>query len=234
MKVYFYDKDTFEYKRTGEAYIDPEETKSEGKDVYALPQYATFIKVPSLKPYEVAVFDKEKQLWHVRKSFVGSYKLNTNTGAITKITENGALRTFERLIAKEVYEDYIKNPIKYAIIGNELVNISNTQQYQNLYNVRLYEAKILEAKEEYDKFMNTPVTFKGYEYLPRYVDDYATLINRSFPQEIWDYEGLKSRIMNKSEFIELKEFLENLVNSAYKKKKEAIKKYKLAIKKAEG
>ena len=76
--------------------------------------------------------------------------------------------------------------------------------------------------------------YKGATYLPRYIDDYEKLQLRQFPQEIWDASGTSSVVMNKTEFIGLKQYLEKITNEAYKEKKESIKKYKLAIKKLGG
>lgn len=58
MKVYFYDKDTFEFKREAEANIDPLETELKGEPVYMLPANATFTAPPETGDYEVAVFEK--------------------------------------------------------------------------------------------------------------------------------------------------------------------------------
>ena len=124
--------------------------------------------------------------------------------------------------------------IEYEISDNELIDISGTQSYQNKVNTKKYENLIRTEKEKYDKFLNTPVKYKGAMYLPRYLDDYEKLISRMFPQEIWDAKGTSSKVMTKNDFIGLKTFLEDLVNKAYKEKKETIKKYKLAIKKLEG
>ena len=131
----------------------------------------------------------------------------------------------------EIYADYRKNPIKYDIKDGKFIDISKTQKYQTLYNTRLYHAKIKEAQDNYDTFLETPVTYKGMSFYPRYIDDFAKLENRSFPREIWDSTGTQSKVMTKAEFLKLKEYLEELVDKAFKEKKEKIKKYKIAIQK---
>ena len=134
----------------------------------------------------------------------------------------------------EQYKDLMANPDKYEIRDNELVDISGTQSSQNKVNIAKYEDLIRAAKEKYDLFLSSPVKYSGSYYLPRYLDDYEKLQFRAFPQEIWDAKGTSSKVMTKNDFIGLKTFLEDLVNKAYKEKKETIKKYKLAIKKLEG
>ena len=231
MKVYFYDKDTFEFKREAEANIDPLETELKGEPVYMLPANATFTAPPETGDYEVAVFEKDNKRWVVKPSYKGNYKLNTKTGFILPIKDNSLLKSYEILMTPEIYADYRKNPIKYDIKDGKFIDISKTQKYQTLYNTRLYHAKIKAAQNNYDTFLETPVTYKGMSFYPRYIDDFAKLENRSFPREIWDSTGTQSKVMTKAEFLKLKEYLEELVDKAFKEKKEKIKKYKIAIQK---
>lgn len=233
-KVYFYNKETFEYTGSADANIDPLETKLKGEDVYLLPANATFVVPPELSDNEIALYDKTAKRWVKKPSFKGNYKLNTLTGFILPINDNSLLKSHEVLISPEVYRDYKKNPIKYDIIGGELVDISRTQKYQSAYNIRLYHRKIKEARDKYDTFLETPVTYKGLQFFPRYIEDFAKLENRSFPREIWDCTGTKSQVMSKADFLALKSFLEDLVDKAYKEKKEKIKKYKIGIEKLGG
>lgn len=233
MKVYFYDKETFKYAGSRDAVLDVLESQKEGKDVYALPANATFVEPPETNFLQVAVFNKQAQSWSVTASNVGNYVLNTKTGKITKIFSERPIRTYEVVLTKEQYNDVINNPIKYEIINGELVDISKTQKYQNKYNIRLYEKKIREEKEKYDKFLNTPISYGGQQYLPRYLDDYYKLQFRSFPQEIWDSTGLNSKVMSSTDFKCLVKFLEDKVNEAFKAKKTNIKRYKEEIAKLE-
>lgn len=233
MKVYFYNKDTYEYIRSAEANIDPLETQLKGGNVYLLPANATFMEVPTLRDNEIAIFDKGNGKWVIKTSYKGNYKLNKRTGIISVISDNSLLKSYEILIPKDIAEDYKKNPIKYAEVDGQLVDISKTQKYQNAYNIRLYKKKIRETKDKYDTFLETPVTFKGMEFLPRYIEDFNKLESRDFPITIWDSTGLKSRTMNKQEFNELKKYLENLVDKAYQEKKKRICKYMIEIGKLE-
>lgn len=232
-KVYFYNPKTFEYTGESEARLDVEATKKFGKEIYAEPMNATFIEVPKLKDFQIAVFDIHEGVWNVKASYKGNYKWNKVTGVISQITTNEPLKSFEVLVNKDIVSDVLENPIKYDVIDGEVVDISEMQLYQNKYNIRKYKKLIQEAKEAYTKFQETPVKFEGMEFLPRYIEDYAKLSGRSFPMEIWDCNGTKSKLMSEAEFNRLKSYLETLDNRAYQAKKNAIKKYKIEIEKLE-
>lgn len=232
--IYYYDKDTFDFIRTGEAMLDPVASSIEKKEVYALPKYATFVPVPLLKDGEGAIFDKDAGKWVVIKSNKGAYKFNSRTGELSIIEDNNALRSYECVVPENLLEDFKANPIKYDIVNGELKNISKIQLYQNRYNIRKYKKLIQEAKEAYTNFRETPVEYKGMKYLPRYIDDYANLVNRNFPMEIWDCTGTKSTLMTKAEFMLLKNFLDDLDTKAYSIKKNAIRKYKKEIERLGG
>ena len=230
MLVHLYDKDTFLYVGSREAQLDQLESIKKKKEVYAKPRYSTFAELPECPEGKTPIYNVADDSWGLVTSYIGSYLVNTRNGKITKITGNRPIRSYEFVISAEKYEDMVANPDKYVIRDGKLKDISGTQEYQNKLNVQKYKDLINEAKKKYDVFMETPVRYNGQYYLPRYVDDYCKLALRSFPLEVWDYEGLKSKVMTQSEFAKLKKYLEDLVNDAYKEKKEAIKKYKLAMK----
>lgn len=234
MKVYLYNSETLIYEGEREARLDFLETEKQGKEVYAKPFNATFTAIPELKIGQTAKYIKDEDKWVVVNSNVGKYVINTRLNGVAKVTEERPIRSYEILITEEQYKDMMANPNKYEIKNNKLVDISGTQEYQNKVNIEKYEALIRAEKEKYDIFLNNPVKYNGSYYLPRYLDDYEKLQLRAFPQEIWDANGLTSKVMSKADFVGLKTFLEGLVSKAYKEKKENIKKYKLAIKKLEG
>ena len=210
-KIYYYDKDTYNYIGSGPANLDPVATQVTGEEVYAKPRYSTFIEPPVTKLGEQPVYDINTDAWKVVKSNKGSYKLNSNTGIITKIEDNEPLKSYECIIPEEVLQDVKENPIKYSLIDGKLVDISKVQKYQNMYNIRKYKKAIQEAKE-----------------------DYATLLSRAFPMEIWDSTGTKSTLMSKADLQGLHDYLDNLDKTAYSIKKYAIKKYKTEIEKLGG
>ena len=234
MKIYLYDEVTLIYKGEKDARIDELASKYEKKDVYLKPLNATFTPIPELAEGQTAKYNKETDSWVVITSNIGNYIINTKLNTVSKIVEDKHIHHYEIIISEEQYKDLMANPDKYEVRDNELVDISGTQSYQNKVNIAKYEDLIRAAKEKYDLFLSSPVKYSGSYYLPRYLDDYEKLQFRAFPQEIWDAKGTSSKLMTKNDFIGLKTFLEDLVNKAYKEKKETIKKYKLAIKKLEG
>ena len=234
MQVYLYDKETLIYQGEKEAQLDVLSTKYAKKNVYFKPINATFTPVPELKEGETAKYVEKDDNWIVVASNIGKYSLNTITGHVSKITYERGIGSHEVLLSEEQYSKLKENPNKFVVKDGKLKDISGTQEYQNKINIEKYNKLILESKEKYDTFLNTPVKYKDNTYLPRYIDDYEKLQLRAFPQEIWDSTGLNSKVMDKPEFMNLKTFLEELVTKAFKEKKENIKRYKLAIKKLEG
>ena len=234
MKAYKYNKDTLIYEGEVRVFLDPIATEKEGKEVYAKPMYTTFIEPPKCRKGYVPVYNVADDTWGTTKSYIGSYVINTKSNVATKLEADRPLRNYEVIVSEENFKDIKNNPDKYKITEGKIIDISSTQEYKNKVNISKYYDLIRAEKEKYDNFLNTPIMFNGSTYLPRYIDDYAKLQLRSFPQEIWDSTGLSSKVMGKDIFMKLKEYLENAVNKAYKAKKEAIKKYMMAIKKLEG
>lgn len=231
MLVYSYDKDG-NYLGSFEPRLDPRSTEKAGYPVYASYDNTTQVAPPELGADEVAVFNKYTEKWSIKKSLKGRHKLNLNTGYVFEITDDAPLKSYELLLEKELYEEFKVNPDKYMIKDKKLVDISKTQEYQNRVDRKAYEQLIKEATIKYDTFLETPVTYMGHNYLPRYSDDYAILLNRSnFPVVIWDCTGLKSRQMTKSDLQSLKSYLDELIDEAYQDKKNKIKSYKEAISK---
>lgn len=76
MNTYHYDEHTKEYLRTEKAFLDPLETKRQGKDVYLLPAGATFIE-PIPKDGYAAVWNGEA--WeHIEDNRGKEYWLDTD------------------------------------------------------------------------------------------------------------------------------------------------------------
>ena len=69
MKYYLYDEKTKQFLKEQEGYLDPLETKSQGKNVYIVPPFSTTEKpnLTSLKDNEILVFKGDK--WTVEQEF---------------------------------------------------------------------------------------------------------------------------------------------------------------------
>ena len=69
MKYYLYDEKTKQFIKEQEGYLDPLETKAQGKNVYLVPPFSTTEKpnLTSLKDNEILVFKGDK--WQIEQEF---------------------------------------------------------------------------------------------------------------------------------------------------------------------
>ena len=95
MKYYLYDEKTKQFIKEQEGYLDPLETKAQGKNVYLVPPFSTTEKpnLTSLKDNEILVFKGGK--WTVEQEFyVGKIVDCQGERAVKYVTDNGL--TFEK------------------------------------------------------------------------------------------------------------------------------------------
>ena len=98
MKIYLYDKNTFEYLQSLEADADPEETKIQGHFIPLLPACSTLIAPPEYGENEIPVFSDNS--WIVNPDFRGKfYKGNQ---VVRKTTEEIEQEIFNQ--RKEQFE----------------------------------------------------------------------------------------------------------------------------------
>lgn len=120
MKVYNYDRRTKEYIGSENAYLDKAATLREGKEIYLLPAFATFVSPPDKKEKnQVFVWNGRK--WEIKEDYRGQviYNINTREGKVC--TEIGPLPT-----------EYVLNlKPSVAEIQNNYLNIlkANFNQY---------------------------------------------------------------------------------------------------------
>ena len=94
MKFYLYDEKTKQFIKEQEGYLDPLETKAQGKNVYIVPPFSTTEKpnLTSLKDNEILVFKGDK--WTVEQEFyVGKIVDCQGERAVKYVTDNDL--TFE-------------------------------------------------------------------------------------------------------------------------------------------
>lgn len=94
MKVYLYDDETKEFLREEEAFVDPLETKKQGKKVYLLPANATFKEPKETKQGKAIVFNGEE--WVFVDDNRGKYTIKDN-----QIQEIKTLEPVERILTDE-------------------------------------------------------------------------------------------------------------------------------------
>ena len=95
MKFYLYDEKTKQFITEQEGYLDPLETKIQGKNVYLVPPFSTTEKpnLTSLKDNEILVFKGDK--WTVEQEFyVGKIVDCQGERAVKYVTDNDL--TFEK------------------------------------------------------------------------------------------------------------------------------------------
>ena len=94
MKFYLYDEKTKQFLKEQEGYLDPLETKTQGKNVYIVPPFSTTEKpnLTSLKDNEILVFKGDK--WQIEQEFyVGKIVDCQGERAVKYVNDNGL--TFE-------------------------------------------------------------------------------------------------------------------------------------------
>ena len=132
MLFYSYDSKTKEYLGSEEAYLDPEETKVQGQDVYCLPANATFTKPPKTKEHQTVVFNDG---WSKVADYRGEYIVNSDMNPfiynkLGNLPDGYIYITSEQ--ANKIYED----DLYYIIQDGELINNPN------------YEAEKAEQEQE--------------------------------------------------------------------------------------
>ena len=95
MKFYLYDEKTKQFLKEQEGYLDPLETKSQGKNVYIVPPFSTTEKpdLTSLKDNEVLVFKGDK--WQVEQEFYVGKIVDCQGERVSKYVTDNDL-TFEK------------------------------------------------------------------------------------------------------------------------------------------
>jgi len=149
MKFYLYDEKTKQFIKEQEGYLDPLETKAQGKDVYIVPPFSTTEKpnLTCLKDNEILVFKGDK--WIVEQEFyVGKIVDCQGERAVKYVTDNdltfekcdGGFKIVEKPAPKEKTLDELKEE-KHA----ELKQIMHIKRQ----NVKVnYDNDTFDANEE--------------------------------------------------------------------------------------
>lgn len=149
---YSYDKLTFEYNGKGDAIIDPQASKREGKTVYSAPAYATLKKPPTLGKYQVAIYQSDK--WVVKDDYRGSYICDELLN-VQVVQDIGELPDGFILITEQEAETIKNDPYWYIVQDGELVKNPN------------YDEDVEKArKERIAKLGMTKYDFYKYVCLP--------------------------------------------------------------------
>ena len=95
MKFYLYDEKTKQFIKEQEGYLDPLETKAQGKNVYIVPPFSTTEKpdLTSLKDNEILVFNGNK--WQIEQEFYVGKIVDCQGERVSKYVTDNDL-TFEK------------------------------------------------------------------------------------------------------------------------------------------
>ena len=122
MELYIYNEITKEYIETIEAYIDPEESKIAGKEVYMYPANSTDVKPPVACDNEIVLFENDN--WVIKPDYRGLYQCNEDF-VITEIDKFGELEDGYVVVTKEQADKIAEDNLYYVIIDGELVENPN-------------------------------------------------------------------------------------------------------------
>ena len=91
MKYYLYDEKTKQFLKEQEGYLDPLETKAQGKNVYIVPPFSTTEKpdLTSLKDNEILVFSGNK--WQVEQEFYVGKIVDCQSERVSKYVNDNDL-----------------------------------------------------------------------------------------------------------------------------------------------
>jgi hypothetical protein len=157
MLVYNYDEKTKEFISAVEAYLNPEETKVQGREIYLVPANAT-TEVPN-KTGENQVNIFEVNRWIVKDDFRGQ-KMVDKTMIPESVNFIGALPEGYVLITEEQVENIkIKGRNYYIIENNELVINPDYEQEQAEKREADFKSKFFEV-QGYGWYRKQP---KGYQ-----------------------------------------------------------------------
>lgn len=134
MKYYLYDEKTKQFIKEQEGYLDPLESKAQGKNVYIVPPFSTTEKpnLSTLKDNEILVFNDNK--WTVEQEFYVGKVVDCQGERVTKYVNDNDL-TFEKC------DEGFKIVEKPAKTEEELLE----QELNN--ELRTYEEKLADIKD---------------------------------------------------------------------------------------
>lgn len=121
MKIYRYD-DEGVFLTEDEGYLDPEETKKQGKEIYMLPANSTFTAPPKTNNDEIAIF--KNGIWRIEKDYRGQYSCNEELN-IAIVDYIGSLKDGFILITKDEADKIQNDRLYYIVSDGKLVENPN-------------------------------------------------------------------------------------------------------------
>lgn len=118
MKIYNYHPLTGEYLGSQNADLDPEETIQQGKDVYLLPDFATFSAPPEHIENKARIYQDNQ--WDYIADYRNNFYKVDNALSVLDITELGEVEEGYILVEKELGDLIKENPDNYIIDNGEV------------------------------------------------------------------------------------------------------------------
>ena len=147
MKFYLYDEKTKQFITEQEGYLDPLETKIQGKNVYLVPPFSTTEKpnLTSLKDNEILVFKGDK--WTVEQEFYVGKIVDCQGERVSKYVTDNDL-TFEKCDdGFKIVEKHVKEKTLEELREQKLNELSS-------------QASHFEQTENKDMFLTSSLGFR--------------------------------------------------------------------------
>ena len=128
MQLYLYDEFTKEYLKTIEAYLDPEETKIKGQEVYMYPANTTDIEPPIIAENQICIFEDNN--WVVKADYRRQYQCNENL-EVSLVENIGDLQDGFILITEEQAKKIMQDKLFYIVQDGELTENPNYEAEQS-------------------------------------------------------------------------------------------------------
>ena len=122
------------------------------------------------------------------------------------------------------YEAYSNNPDRFKLENGELIDLINTQNYQNKQRLKEIETELKTLDELYYTASQAPTEFGGHIYKFEWTTLYQGLLNSGIlPAKIWDMTELEENavIMDFEQLQSLQNYLLSCQESAFQTRKEA-------------
>src|SRR5574344_429746 len=140
METKFY----YSYNAEGNAFVGkyPALKNPRRQTEYLLPAMATFKEPPITNEDEVAVWNGDD--WKIESDFRGQTQINIETCEVSKIDYIGSVKSGFQKVTEEIANDILQFPEKYKQVGDELVDISDTEEYKQY----IHKKEVAERKAE--------------------------------------------------------------------------------------
>ena len=122
------------------------------------------------------------------------------------------------------YNEFTLNKDRYTVYDNEIVDLSQTQEYQNKKRIKEIENELEQLDNLYYLASQAPVEFEGHKYKFEWTSLYQGLLQSGIlPAKIWDLTELEENavIMDEQTLQSLQNLLLDFQETAFQTRKEA-------------